>query len=162
MRKRTFKLIIGVFIAIILIVILARPVLIRYYLHQYNRSSVGVSRLYDSSTDPTLTATEMKGRVNSLHALYRLNYLAVYDIPIQNPRNDIEDSLAQIASVSLMYKVPVSAKIVRGPSGTVLRVMDRLVNKANWAWISRFYFEQTLEQQINDPYHKGPLLIHMP
>ena len=153
---------VGGFIAIILICILARPVLIRYYLNQYNRSSVGFSRLYDSSTDPTLTATEMKGRVNSLDALYRLNYLATYDIPIQNPRDDAEDSLAQIASVSLMYRVPVSVKIVRGPSGTVVRVMDRLENKANWEWITRFYFEQSPSQQANDPNHKGPILIHLP
>ena len=162
MSKRTLKLLLGGFVAIILVAILARPVLIRYYLHQYNRSSVGFSRLYDSSTDPTLTATEMKGRVNSLHALYRLNYLAAYDIPIQNPRDDADDSLAQIASVSLMYRVPVSVKTVRGPSGTVVRVMDRLENKANWVWITRFYLEQSPGQQESDPNHKGPILIHMP
>ena len=153
---------IGGFVAIILVAILARPVLIRYYLHQHNRSSVGFSRLYDSSTDPTLTATEMKDRVNSLHALYRLNYLAAYDIPIQNPRNDAEHSLAQIASVSLMYRLPVSVKIVRGPSGTVVRIMDRPENKANWVWISRRYFEQTPAQQESDPNHKGPILFYMP
>ena len=162
MSKRTLKLLLGGFVAIILVAILARPVLIRYYLHQYNRSSVGFSRLYDSSTDPTLTATEMKGRVNSLHALYRLNYLAAYDIPIQNPRDDADDSLAQIASVSLMYRVPVSVKIVRATAGTVLRVIDRPENRENWAWITSLYMEQSAIQQMTDPNHKGPIHIRMP
>lgn len=140
----------------------AKPLLIKYHLYKYGRASSRFSRLYDTSSEASQLAADLQGRVNSMHALYRLDYLAAYEIPITNPRDDAEAALAQFASISLMYQVPASVKIVRAAPGTVLRVMDRPENKPNWAWIADFYLEQTPEQQMNDPNHKGPIMLNIP
>ena len=162
MKMRALWIFLGTAIAVAGIYVSAKPLLIKYLLYKYDRASANFSRLYDQSSDASQLAEELRARADIMHDLSMLNYLATYDIPIQNPRNDMEDMMLQISSGLTMHKVPISWKIVKNPSGTVLRIMDRPENKANWAWISRFYFEQTPSQQENDPNHKGPILIHIP
>ena len=159
---RLLWFVLGTAIAVAGIYVSAKPLLIKYLLYKYDRASANFSRLYDHSSDTSQLAEELRARADIMHDLSMLNYLTTYDIPIHNPRSDVEDLMLQISSGLTMHKVPISWKLVKNPSGTVMRIMDQPENKANWAWIAQFYFEQTPEQQSNDPNHKGPILIHMP
>ena len=129
-------------IVLALIGISAKPILIKYQLHKYDRAAAAMSRIFDSSQ---VTADELRSGMEQqseiISTLHRLGYLTSYSIPIKAPGAGSEENLALIAAYGGAHKIPAAAGIDYGPSGTVLYVVDRLENRPFWEMFVRMYIE---------------------
>ena len=142
MNIRKSMIMMSAVIVLALIGISAKPILIKYQLHKYDRAAAAMSRIFDSSQ---VTADELRSGMEQqseiISTLHRLGYLTSYSIPIKAPRADAEDIMALVAAFGGTHRIPAAAGIDYAPSGTVLHVTDIPDNRRFWDMFVRMYIE---------------------
>mgnify|MGYP001765238407 CR=1 FL=1 len=153
MNKRTPKIVLGTIIAIIVVGVSAKPMLIKHFLCKYDRASFEMSRLFDRSHQLDMDAMKagVATQADAIAALKRLGYLSSFNIPIQSPRADAEDTLELLTAFCGSHKIPALVMFENHSTGVILNVIDKPDTRSYWDMFVRTYLEMKDEGQQAGP-----------
>ena len=142
MNARTPKIIVSTLIGVILVVVSAKPLLIKYYLYKYSRIPAFIQHYIDAdSFDLSDSRNNIVHKTDIIQILRRLGYLTSFSIPITKPGANataIINGISEYADSHAIHLVVGTDDIIFENS---LYVIDKPGTQPFWESFVRLYIE---------------------
>jgi len=137
MNKLLIKVLIVATIGAIILSVVARPLLIRYYINRYESAK----NVMGHSGDITEIKSSIQSTTDCLRELERLGHIESYSIPIHKPHADAEKRVEMITSYSMSQNVLTILLFQSYATHTELSVIDKAGNRKCWEFFVSEYLE---------------------